>query len=310
MKKSINPDIWVTIDKIKHTLGWNDAELLDRLQLTKKQLVSEKQLNLSPRLDVITNLTESLGISIESLITGKIDFQTLKAHSVGKFEELPERYSVATFSKKKTTIHLLDFIEEKFGWQTKKNVLTHFQIKEIFCKDPDGAVNFLLPSDICEFVSLKYKMPLAVIRKMGAHSTQTNQNTPAGKTLASLGSPKSLLENFFGYLVNRHFEKNQNYKILKLTDQFCIVETHFRQELKDALKNNQIGNIFACHSIAGTMSSLTSYLGLPSSQVTKIDCIHQGGFSCKYLIDFELPQQLHLFDHPKETRKAPSVDLH
>lgn len=310
MNKRINPNIWVTIDKIMHTMDWTNADLCERLQITEKQYIHQKHLNLSPNLDTITNLTESLGIGIEAIITGKIDFQTLKSHSIGNFEELPERYSVATFSKKKTTIHLLDFIEENFGWQTKKNVLTHFQINEAFCKDPDGAVNFLLPSDICEFVGQKYQMPLSVIRKMGAHSALTNQNTTAGKTLASLGSPKSLLENFFGYLVNRHFEKNQNYKILKLTDQLCIVETHFRQELKDTLNTHQLGNIFACHSIAGTMSSLTSYLGLPSSQVTKIDCIHQGGCSCKYLIDFELPQQLHLFDQPKETRKTPSVDLH
>jgi hypothetical protein len=90
MKKGINPNIWVTIDKIKHTLGWSTAELCERLQVTEKQFIHEKQLNLSPRLDIITNLTESIGISIESIVTGKIDFQTLKAHSNGYIDQLPK----------------------------------------------------------------------------------------------------------------------------------------------------------------------------------------------------------------------------
>jgi hypothetical protein len=78
MKKSITPNIWVTIDKIKHTLGWSTAELCERLQITEKQYVHETQLNLSPSLDSITNLTESISISIESIVTGKSTLKPLK----------------------------------------------------------------------------------------------------------------------------------------------------------------------------------------------------------------------------------------
>ncbi len=310
MKKSINPDIWVTIDKIKHTLGWNDAELLDRLQLTKKQLVSEKQLNLSPRLDVITNLTESLGISIESLITGKIDFQTLFAHASGNIKKLPERYSSAKFSKVRTSIHLLDFIENNLGWNAKKSIYNHFQINESILKNAESTVNFLMPSDICQFIGEKFKAPPTLLHRIGAHSSTVNKNSILGRVLSAYKSPKTLHENIFTEIVHRFYDKNQIYKILKLTNQYCLVELNFRDEVKDLLKLKKPGNQFACHSIAGSISSLTGYINLPNSKVTKIDCIHQGGCSCKYLIDFELPQQLHLFDQPKETRKAPSVELH
>ncbi len=310
MKRLSQPNIWITIDKIKHTLCWSDQVIADRLQMTLDGFLLMQNCNISPSLLSITSLANSLEISIESVVTGKICYETLKAHQNGQTDHLPERYSVATFSKRKTTIHLLDFIETNFGWQTKKNVLNHFQINEGFTSKPDAEVNFLLPSDICEYLGKTYRMPVELIQKMGAHSALTNKNTFAGKTLYRLRSPKILLEHFFSQLVNQHFEKNQTYQIIKLTDRFCLVETRFKEELKDSLKTGQLGNIFACNSIAGTMSSLTTYLNLPSSHVTKVDCVHQGGCSCKYLIDFDLPQSIYEFDTEKQSNEAPFSELH
>lgn len=305
-----HPNIWITLDKIQHTLGWTNQEIAVRLQMTLDGFELMRNCNFSPSLMSITSFTQSLNISIESLITGKLCFNTLYAHHRGNPDQIPERYSRATFSKRKTTIHLLDFIETNFGWQTKKNILNHFQINESFMSKPDAEVNFLLPSDICEYLGQNYRMPMDVIRKMGAHSTFTNKNTFAGKTLYRLGSPKNLLEQFFGQLVNQHFEKNQTYRIIKLTDRFCMVETSFKEELKDNLKTSHLGNVFACNSIAGTMSSLTAYLDLPTSRVTKVDCVHQGGCSCKFLIDFELPQKIHEFSEKHSPKDALFPELH
>ncbi len=288
MKKSINTSIWVTIDKIMHTLCWNDAELLERLQITEKQFMHQKKLNLSPSLDAITNLTESLGISIESLINGKIDFQTLLDHASGNLTKLPERYSSAKFSKVRTSIHLLDFIENNLGWSAKKTIYNHFQINESIFENAESTVNFLMPSDICQYIGEKFKAPTSLLYKIGAHSSTVNKNSILARVLSAYKKPKELHENIFTEIVHRFYDKNQIYKILKLTNQYCIVELNFRDEVKDLLKLKTPGNQFACHSIAGSISSLTGYINLPNSKVTKIDCIHQGGCSCKFLIDFSV----------------------
>ena len=158
-------------------------------------------------------------------------------------------------------------------------------------------MNFLMPSDICNFIGEKYKTPPSLLQKIGAHSATVNKNSILGRALSIHKTPKSLYENIFTDLVHRFYDKNQIYKILKLTDEYCVVELNFREEVKDLLRLKTPGNLFACHSIAGSISSLTGYLDLPYSKVSKIDCLHLGGCSCKYLIDFSIAQQFQIQKH-------------
>ena len=288
MKQGNLPSIWVTIDKIKHTLGWSDTDLCDRLQVTAKQLFEEKKLLLSPRLTPITRLTDSLGISIDAIVTGNIDFHALAAHATGNLKQLPERYSVAKFSKIRTSIHILDFIENQLGWQAKKSIYNHFQINEAMFTSPESTVNFLMPSDICKFIGEKFKASLHQLQNIGAHSAIVNKNSVVGRVASKFKDPKALYENFFQVMVHQLYEKNQRYRILKLTRQNCLVETNFREEVKESLKTNRLGNEFACAAIGGSMASIPGYLDLSYSQVTKVDCIHRGGGSCKYFIDFSV----------------------
>jgi hypothetical protein len=285
------PNIWITLDKISHTLGWKIDDVCDRLQLSEKQFLHQKSINLSPSLSAITHLTESIHISIDAVVTGKIDYKTLRAHFNGDLKAIPERYSIAKFSKIRTSTHILDFVEKHLGWDAKKSIYNHFQINEAIVENDEEMVNFLLPSDICRYVGEKFKAPEIYLEKIGAHSAVVNKNSIVGKIVSTYESPKELYENMFTEAVHRLYDKNQTYRILKLTDQYCIVEPSFREEVKDLLQLKTPGNRFACHSIAGSISSLTGYMDLPYSKVTKIDCVHKGGCSCKYKIDFPLINQ-------------------
>jgi len=283
-----HPNIWITLDKIKHTLGWSDRELCDRLAMTEREFQRENIHAISPNINSITHLTESIGISIDAIVTGKIDYKVLKAHFNGNLKTIPERYSTAKFSKIRTSTHILDFVEQHLGWNAKKTIYNHFQINEAIFDNDEEMVNFLMPSDICRFIGEKFKAPEAYLEKIGAHSAVVNKNSIVGKIVSLYESPKELYENMFTEAVHRLYDRNQTYQILKLTDQYCIVQPNFREEVKDLLQMKNPGNRFACHSIAGSISSLTGYLDLPYSKVTKIDCIHKGGCSCKYKIDFPL----------------------
>lgn len=286
MNHRIFPSIWVTIDKIRHTLGWSNVELCDRMNISDQKLHREKILNLSPSLDSITHFTESIGIDIDAIVTGKIDYRALAAHNSGNLKVLPERYSRAKFSKIRTSIHILDYVEKILGWNAKKTIYNHFQINESMFDNPESTVNFLMPSDICRFIGEKFKASHLQLQRIGAHSSTVNQNSVVGQVAARFNNPKVLYENFFQVMVHQLYEKNQRYRILKLSDDYCIVETNFRSEVKELLKTHQLGNVFACASIAGSMASIPGYLNLAHSKVTKIDCVHHGGCNCKYFIDF------------------------
>jgi hypothetical protein len=286
MKNPLETNLWITLDKIKHTLGWKPSDLCDRLQLTEKQFAHQKKMNLSPSLSSITHLTESINISIESIVTGKIDYQTLRAHCNGNLKTIPKRYSVAQFSKIRTSTHILDFVEKHLGWDAKKSIFNHFQINEAILENDEELVNFLMPSDICRFIGEQFKAPEQYLEKIGSHSAVVNKNSIVGKIVSMYESPKELYENMFTEAVHRLYDRNQTYQILKLTQHYCIVEPKFREEVKDLLHLKNPGNSYACHSIAGSIASLTRYIDLPNSKVTKIDCVHKGGCSCKYRIDF------------------------
>jgi hypothetical protein len=271
--------------------------------LTHQQFQREKQLHQSPRLSSITHLTESIGISIDAIVRGKIDYRTLHAHWNGKLKIIPERYTVAKFSKIRTSSHILDYVDKHLGWFAKKSIFNHFQINEAIFQHDDEMINFLLPSDICKYIGEKFKAPESYLEKIGSHSVVVNKNSIVGKIVSLYESPKQLYENMFNVAVHRLYDQNQTYQILKLNDQYCIVQPNFREEVKDLLQVRNPGNRFACHSIAGSISSLTGYINLPYSKVTKISCIHKGDCSCRYLIDFSIPQsQALLFKNRLKTK--------
>ncbi len=294
-------ETWITLDKIQHALGWSTHELADRLSLTEKRFQFLRSRKIQPSLYSVAQLIEQIGLSVERIVTGSIDYEALRSHAKGDLFYVPEKYMLAAFSKRRTSIHLLEYIENYFGWEMKKNILNHFQVTEAIFKDPDSQINFLFLSDFCNYFTHCGYSP-ALLPIMGAYSVVTNRNSSLGDLMASFGSPRNLHEQVFVDLVGKSFDRNLDYRLTKLTADTCIVEANFTQELQDALKQKKLGNSHVCSIRAGSFSSLTGYLNLPFSTVVEESCIHRGDACCRYRISFKKAQhQYHFSQFTKPT---------
>lgn len=286
------PSIWVTIKKIQHTLGWNEKELLERMNLNVKAYRSLHIRRNGPSVYSIQELVNGIGLSVESVATGSIDYKALKERSIGNLVYVPDRYAEAAFSKIRTSINLLAYLETRLGWQMKRNILNHFQMSEALFYDPEAKINFRFPTDLCRYlVTSGYSQ--SIFYEMGAYSLVTNKQTPLGEKLSLLGSPEVLYERIFTEIARQSFDQNCDYKLMSLNSRECTVEARFSDVLKDGLNLKKPGNIFACSVRGGSFSSFTGYIDLPFSRVVEVTCIHRGDSHCKYKITFSHTQSHH-----------------
>jgi hypothetical protein len=215
----------------------------------------------------------------------------LQAHSLGDIFYVPARYIHAAFSRRRTSINLLEYIEKLMGWDARKRILDHFQLTDAVFADPDAHINFLFPSDLCEYLVRSGYSP-SIFPNMGAHSIVTNKHTPLGTLMASFETPLKLHESTFGDIVGQSFDRNCNYRLLELTEESCLIGANFTQELQDLLRLKKPGNIQACSVRGGSFSTLTGYLDLPRSEVIEETCVHRGDASCTYRIIYGRAQNM------------------
>ena len=288
-KKSIHPDPWITLAKIQQVLGWSDEELSERLGLDPKRMLMLRVQKKTPSVHSMGQLVSEIGLSLETIVTGKIDFQALSAHTSGNLFYLPERYSHVAFSKRRTSISLLSYLEDHFGWETKKHVMNHLQVNEAIFSDPEAPISFYFPFDLTSYL-IQIGFATETIRRMGAYSVVSNQNSPLAKLMASFGGPRNLYERVFSDVVGKSFDRNYDYRLMSLGEDDCVVEGVFSQELKDSLKEEKPGSRLACEVRAGGFSSLTGYLRLPHSKIVEESCVYHGDASCQYRITFDEAQ--------------------
>lgn len=279
---------WITLDKIKHTLGWSDKDLADSLELTETRYRSLQQKGVIPSVHSIGSLSKRVGLSFDAIMLGQIDYKILKDRANGHLMSLPERFEVgaaSAFSKRRTSINLLLFIENVYGWEVKKSILDHFQITDAAFQNPEENISFQFPTDLSEFM-VRRGYPKSIFKRMGAYSSIVNRNTPLGQKISSFSTAIALHEGMFGDVIGKFYEKNCVYKIIKLDERECWVEATPSEELKEALKTNLPGNPHVCMIRGGSFASMTQYLGSSLSEVHESECIHRGDSRCLYKIQY------------------------
>ena len=80
-----------TINKIQNTLEMADDELRDILMLSKRSFTLFRKNPLKLPAASLYCLGEKLDLSVDSIVSGEIDYRALLSHSNGREDYLPER---------------------------------------------------------------------------------------------------------------------------------------------------------------------------------------------------------------------------
>lgn len=236
-------------------------------------------------------LCERVKVTPHQLRNGQIDFREIALLN-SPLREFPERYRIAAFGRRRTTIHAVAFVEKKSGWRARSELLEARDISERLLTDPMGAISIQCLTDLCDTLKTRYAYAERDFFRMGTYAGLARQNPALWTLLDSCESPAEIYERLFSDLM-RFFEHNCRYSIQKLDSRKCVVDVMDRRSIAEALEKEHLGSPSICALKAGWMSAATSYLGLPRATVRELHCVHREDVECRFEIDFEEAATLH-----------------
>lgn len=260
------------------------AELLHRTEAEYRRLARQDDADIPE--SVILELSESLEISPEAIISGMIDYAALSKRFSGGSAVLPEIYAQNAFSRRRTSVHLLDYLEIHYGWRLRSNILKHFQITEQVFGNPDEKISVRFVTDLCDHLEASGFNEDSFFR-MGQYSVVANYHSKLGDAFREQRDPSRVYEACFTEIANRFYDENFRYTLVRLDEHRCVAEVRPNPTVLESLHMTKIGSVATCWARRGTISTMVGYLGLPFAQVKEETCVHRGDLSCRYEINFE-----------------------
>jgi hypothetical protein len=215
-----------------------------------------------------------------SFLDEKINFREISIrHSAQK--DLPDRYMVAAFGRRRATITSLDYIERKSGWRVRRDVFRHFGVNELMFSNPMAPISISFISQLSEHMSRSYAYGNHELYEMGTNLYMGSRSALIESVFSSCRNPAEIYARFFGDMM-KFYEFNCYYDILKMSEDHCIFEVRSRPEVAAALGVRHLGNRKLCSLKSGIASSMTAYLGMPFAQIRELSCVHAGDSSCRF----------------------------
>ena len=281
------PNSWETLERIRVTLLLSHQQLADYLALTLKEYfrLRERQRPLSAI--NIFKLSDQLELGFAPIMEGKIDFKALAKHYFGDKDYLPEKYYVAAFSKRRSTLSILNHIEKKFGWTERAYVLRYFQLNEAVFVNPEREISFQFASDLCDYL-YKYKFGEEGLSQMGVESFLSTNLDQVRKELGDCRNLGDIFVMMADELIPKYFEKNFIYQISGVKKHGCIITAKPNPEVMEMFHSKLIGNYATALAKRGIAAAWPRILGLPAALVTQEACIYHGDPEIRYRVNYEL----------------------
>jgi hypothetical protein len=232
-------------------------------------------------------------------MTGQIDYRTLAARILKGENLLPERYTKAAFSKRRTSIYMLEYVAGVFNEGHRQNILRHYQLNERIFQEPDAPINILFPMDVCEYLKKFRLMDNEALQSMGRSSSLAARFPTILKPMSELKSVKEIHELMCTELMEKYFEKNYFYRLIRASEKECVILGLPNPEVEELLGLKNAGTSAICSVRNGFASSFPNFIGLPYSRVRKTACVHNGDPECRFEINYE---------HAERVMRSPKLN--
>lgn len=270
-----------SVERLFALSGLSKNDWLDLLGLTWKNYYQHKigfsKLSSASLAQVIKyfNLDEA------DFNNGSIQFSELERALPEQL--LPEKYLIGAHGRQRTTITSLEFLEKKFGWRLKYDVLNHFQISAAALQDPFSNISIQFITDMSEYLKRR-QFKSKDFFQMGLYSAEGNRNSLIGKIFADMENLEQAYMLFFNKMMAL-FESNCTYYYQQVAPAAGLLLVQSSPDVANELKVKSLGSSAICEIKAGMFASLPSYMGLNHAVVTHFTCEHRGDDACRFYID-------------------------
>jgi len=294
------------LERLRISLDYTPQSWAEILKITERdyQLVLHSQKDISAV--ALAELAELLKLDFEVFATGAIDYQGVVARHQGNLAYLPDRYSMGAFSRKRTSLGVLQYLEQYYGWRTRDALLRTLQVSETVFQNPEELISVRFLNDTVKHLAKRGYQKYEIFG-MGAHSMIVNQGSVFAHALAQCQTPMEAYEKMVLELLAPHFERNYQYRLMYADHSHCILDVKPSEELLSACALKEVASPELCSYRAGVAASVCGYLSLPLSHVTEIRCIHDGAPSCQFNIDYSRATALELKQRMSASRNQAAL---
>ena len=276
-----------TLERLRVVSNFGDKDWLEILNLNWRDYTMVRSgLKELPE-NTIYQLADRFICEPEKLIQGAIDFQQLQIKAEEKKWEIPNRYSFATYGRRRTTITSFEYLEKYHGWRLRYDVLKHLNLSEAILTDSFAPISMQVITDAFAYLA-KRQFQASDFFAMGMYSYVGNTNTIMGQYYSQLKSPREILEHMWGDCL-KFFEKNCLYSFLKSDERGARIEVVSDPLVAEEMHLRHLGNQHICSLKAGMMASAPMYIGHAPARVVETSCVHRGDPSCVFEVTYAPP---------------------
>lgn len=280
-----NQSVWETLERIRHTADMSHTELAERLWMTHDQYLKAKEKKSPPPVQPVMELAMEIRVPFRAFFDGsEIDYAALARRRRKEFGVLPERYQPGAFSRKRTAMSVLEYVERFHSFWSAESLLTECQLDRTALQNPDEMVNIRLISDFLQKLADR-GMSADTFYRMGQMVSNFSVNHPLAEEVKDIECTRKLYEVIVSQHAG-HFEFNHVYSIRYLNAESCLVMAEQKDEVRQSLSEKRYGNRAGCHYKAGIFAAFPGFLGRPHAEVTEIACVHDGDPACLLEIKF------------------------
>ncbi len=234
---------------------------------------------------LLFRLQDKFNISLEKILSGQVDYETLEEHVSGNSSYIPEQYLLAPYSNPKSLLAIFDEMEILLGRSLKAEIGQMLQVNFSQFENFNGGVNLFMVQKVFDYLN-KYYLCNEQFENIGSSVVKKFQSPTIISSLEKLSSPKEMYEYFVDFLL-KHIEKNWDYKIQRLDDLHMVIQSYPKEEIADVFSKKQYGSESLCSYRKGFVKSFISSLGYPDAFVIETKCIHENNSYCQYEIYFD-----------------------
>jgi len=270
------------IQGIKEAIGTSDTKFIDILQITSRQWKRIQNGAEDYSIQNIVNLCDAIGLNINLISKGKIDYVTIAEQFNNNLYILPARYEVAQekLSKMRSVHTIFHALVLMNGYDYAKRIFSRFQVSPYAISKPNDVVSLRLITDILSELR-KEKFSNDHIMKIGTMANAINGSDILGKKFSHCTSPKDVYramhEEFMVY-----FDKNWKYKLLKLSKYKCVVEIKTKPKTSEIFKRKIVGSREGCLCRQGIYASILALREAKLAKIKETECMYVNSKRCVY----------------------------
>ncbi len=278
--------VWEVISEIQSSLFLNHNQIAELLGFTGNHFCRLKAKRGPLPADRCLEFVKRLGIPYSALFNGSIDYRVLTRNYFNDEPELPHKYKVGAFGKRRTVINIIEYVAGIRGREYKKALLNHFQMRDDLFLDPNQNINNRFIVDLCDYLVKRGGFTEKDLFEMGKYSFTTNKNNHLGQALSLSPTPSAVYEQVIEDKKILHYDSNFHYIIQKMKKDFCIINIKDNEEVTNILKTKKLGSYYLSVAKAGVFASMPVYAGFDPSVVKILKCSHRGDSHCQIEITF------------------------